>query len=205
MKVVLLTLPQAPKILLLEKLRDVFFGRKVDKRLHVTVRGPFTTYPDHESLVSVRSSADENRLLISGVGAFANEKVSVVYLRVQGTWLRQIWLKPDFPVSKFGFNPHITMYEGSDHERAKKVLKFLRLNNVELIVEDFGLAITTLRQKTLFEEAEMPVSRSPVMGQLSSLTLDRARQAFDNGWRGDRFRLEPMPNSQDSLAMDFAG
>lgn len=205
MKVVLLTLPQAPKILLLEKLRDVFFGRKVDKRLHVTIRGPFTTYPDHESLASVKSSADENRLLISGVGCFVSEKVSVVYLRVQGKWLRQIWLKPDFPVSKFGFNPHITMYEGSDHDRAKKVLKFLRLNNVELIVEDFGLAITTLRQKTLFDEAETPESKNPVVGQLSSLTLDRARQAFEDGLRGERFRLEPMPNAQDSLAMDFAG
>ena len=125
MKVVLLTLPQAPKILLLEKLRDVFYGRKVDKRLHVTVRGPFTTYPDHESLASVKSSADENRILISGVGCFVNEKVSVVYLRVQGKWLRQIWLKPDFPVSKFGFNPHITMYEGGDHERAKTASRSL--------------------------------------------------------------------------------
>jgi 2'-5' RNA ligase len=203
MKVVLLTLPRAPKVVLLEKLRDTFAGKTLDKRLHVTVRGPFTGYPDQEALASIKTSVEENRLLISGADCFTNESLSVVYLRVQGAWLRQIWSKPDFPVSKFGFNPHITMYEGIDHERARKVLKFLRLASVELIVENFGLVVMTLRQKSLFEEEDTLAPVSSVTGRISMLTLERARTAFGDGIGAEKFHMKPMPRKQNDLAMDF--
>jgi len=206
MKVVLLTLPSSKQVDLLETLRDIFYGRKVDKRLHVTIRGPFSSYPEKESLRPVLGMAEDRKLLIAGANMFEGKNSSVVYLCTQGSWLREVWLKPDYPISKFGFNPHITMYEGNDRDRALKILRFLRRENIELLVEKLSVSVSTLKQGDMFEEHLTNDLSTLVRGRLSNRTIEEALKIFsspdiDGSNTNSRVNFE----SQPKLSLSFRG
>ena len=131
-------------------MREVAVGHEKSGRNHVTIRGPYTE-PIRPSQVSryqrLLSSAP---LLLEGVDTFQAVGRHFVYLKVHHPRLRQIWWKPDYPVAKYGFNPHITLYEGPDQLRAKAFVDFLKREQIKLLTWNFVVTTHVSDQRDLF-------------------------------------------------------
>jgi hypothetical protein len=83
---------------------------------HVTVAGPFTSRKQLP-----RKLAYYRSMSVFGVGQFRSETQNTVFLRVGTFDLRRVTKKPDY-----GFNPHITLYDGQDHELGDELYRQLR-------------------------------------------------------------------------------
>ena len=83
-------------------------------RAHITVRGP---YPGVTNLTNTISRVIESsEINIHDPGNFFDSGQNTVYLRCRSSKLETVWDKPDY-----GFNPHITLYDGPSREFAGKV------------------------------------------------------------------------------------
>lgn len=72
---------------------------------HVTLAGPFN------SRRAVPRKLDfARRVSVIGVNQFRSDKQNTVHFRVGAQGMRDVWKKPDYP-----FNPHLTLYNGSNH------------------------------------------------------------------------------------------
>ena len=74
-------------------------------RAHITVRGPYQRASNR--LDSVNRSIESSEINIDGSGNFFESGQNTVYLRCRSPNLESVWYKPDY-----GFNPHITLYDG---------------------------------------------------------------------------------------------
>jgi len=81
---------------------------------HITVRGP---YPRAATSGERFSHAVENSLIkINGAGNFFDSGQNTVYLSCEGAVLEDVWDKPEY-----GFNPHITLYDGPSRKLAMEI------------------------------------------------------------------------------------
>lgn len=152
-----------PAVALLQNLRAIFKGRESNSPIHITVRGPYKNPPQKEKLEGLWSMVEGEGLLLNGVGVFEFEDKHVVFIRSHSKAIRKIWWKRDFPIIKFGFNPHITLYEGSP-ANAKKVLQFLRAENVELYCRQLSLSVYESWKNDLFSSStRTTVHQSPLV------------------------------------------
>ena len=151
----------AQQVLTLEvkdrKIQDLFadlhsrFDRvgKVPSSPHVTIRGPYKTPVSPLRSRRVWQLLNQHlELRLSGVGRFELPDCHVVYLSVQGEWLRRVWWKPDFPINQFGFNPHITVFKGNK-ESADQVFEALIKDSVDYPIESFELKVDVIGQAVL--------------------------------------------------------
>lgn len=139
----------------LRRLRAEINGADVMWDVHLTVRGPYDkSQAVKKSLQRWQNLIDCAPVVVSGVGAFHNERESVVYLKVQHEYLRRIWWKPDFPVSKFGFNPHLTLYAGADKNFATDIHNLLSKQKLSLISHSNKIVLSTSKQSALFSNKE---------------------------------------------------
>jgi 2'-5' RNA ligase len=104
-----------PEILsLITSIRESAMGAMPTSDVHITVRGPYHCEIPIRQLERCQQLLSAQPLVLNGVGEFQAGNTHVVYLKVQHPGLRRIWWKPDYPVNTFGFNPHITVYEGAN-------------------------------------------------------------------------------------------
>lgn len=73
-------------------------------RAHVTLAGP---YPSTRSLP--RETSYVRKISLLGVGQFRSDWQNTVFIHVGASDLQTFWDKPDFP-----YNPHLTLYDGTD-------------------------------------------------------------------------------------------
>src|ERR1700729_2120407 len=97
---------------LIREIRDIADERAPHNNVHITFRGPYDKPVPPANLRRYERLLASDPIVLNGVGMFPGPQRTVIYLKVQHPKLRQLWWKPDFPISKFGFNPHITLYEG---------------------------------------------------------------------------------------------
>jgi len=76
---------------------------------HITVRGPYKRRLAARGLERLNQQLKGNVISIYDVGRFRNVDSHVIYLACRGTKLETVWNKKDF-----GFNPHITLFKGSE-------------------------------------------------------------------------------------------
>ena len=135
---------------LLSGLMREFGGSKTESNIHITVRGPYPSRISEEDIAKFERIVRDDPILIHGIDVFRNQTENVVYIRVHSASLRKIWWKPDFPVEKFGFNPHISLHKTSDREFAKTIMDFLKNEDIKLICHDFRLIPFASKQGDLF-------------------------------------------------------
>ena len=87
---------------------------KEKTRAHITVRGPYRQPID---ICSLEKKIEGTEVVADGVDGFFYENQNTVFLRCDSEKIGEIWKKKDF-----GFNPHITIYDGASREFAKKLL-----------------------------------------------------------------------------------
>ena len=122
---------------LLSELRLIFNGRAANTPVHVTIRGPYPTAVSKALIESLEERLRKDVLLVAGVGAFKSSSRSVVFLRVASKRLRGVWWKPDFSAKTHGFQPHITLYEGSELALADAIYQFLKSEKIEIVSHEF--------------------------------------------------------------------
>ena len=83
-------------------------------RAHITVRGPYERIGNRVD--SINRLVESSKINIHGSGNFFDTGQTTVYLRCASPQLKAVWDKPDY-----GFNPHITLYDGPSHDFAKKL------------------------------------------------------------------------------------
>lgn len=157
---------------LLLGLRREFTSETLHSGIHVTVRGPYKSAIRESVIRRFQNLLEAEPILIHGIGMFSNPGEYVVYIRVSSNRLRSIWWKPDYPKSKFGFNPHISLYRGSDKILAEKIREFLDSEGLALICTEFRLTPYTSKQTELFSLEKLPVEH--LFLRLSNLRLVRA-------------------------------
>ena len=83
-------------------------------RAHITVRGPYRRRSSRSGKVS--RFVEGSEINVNGSGTFFDSGQNTVYLRCAAPELETVWHKPDY-----GFNPHITLYDGSSQEYAREL------------------------------------------------------------------------------------
>ena len=144
---------------LLCRLRAAFSDEKAFTNIHITVRGPYRNMISEEEIKKYRELLSDEPILIHGINMFKNPGRYVVYIGVSCERLKQIWWKPDYPAKTFGFNPHISLYVGSDQLLAEKIQYFLKKEGLKLLCRDFRLTPYTSRQTEMFPLDPAPVER----------------------------------------------
>ncbi len=137
------------------RMKEIIYPAGIGSPLHLTMRGP---YQDDiiplESIQQWEMSLRQSPIVITNVGKFTNRDEYVVYYGIQHPGLRQLWWKPDFPIEKFGFNPHITIYKGFDAIFADLITAFLKKENIALLSDKFILTTHVSKQIDMFPQFE---------------------------------------------------
>lgn len=140
-----------PVVELINNLRTIFNdGKRKNSPVHITLRGPYTSTPDPEEINSYWETIREEGILISGTDNFNNNDKYVVYLKVKSKVIRELWWKPDYPISQYGFNPHITLYEGRNKAKAMAITKFIKKENLAFLCRNLSLRMHDPLQLDLF-------------------------------------------------------
>lgn len=87
---------------------------------HITVRGP---YKRRISVDKINARLRGNIISISGIGSFSSNdhRQNTVYFTCDGNRLRDAWRKKDF-----GYEPHITLYDGEDFGFAEELYDVMK-------------------------------------------------------------------------------
>jgi 2'-5' RNA ligase len=133
-------------------LREAAMGTPSRHNIHITIRGPYSTAIPEYQIARYQNTLRRDPIIFEGVGEFRDGDRRVVYLKVQHPKLRQIWWKPDFPVKEFGFNPHITIFEGTDSPRADAIFEFLKKERLQLLTSDFEVTSRVSDHRDMFGE-----------------------------------------------------
>ncbi|MDP3190276.1 hypothetical protein [Rhodoferax sp.] len=139
-----------PAVNLLSSLREIFKGRQSKSPIHITVRGPHKHVPSQNRLGRLWDQLDGEGLLIHGIGTFDFPEKSIVYIKSNSKAIRKIWWKRDYPIIRFGFNPHISLFEGTK-ENALEVAEFLKSQKIELYCRDLSLTLYQTFSDDLFD------------------------------------------------------
>ncbi len=141
-------------------LRAAFSDEERHTNIHITVRGPYNKTISREKLKTFSAMPGNQPLLIHGIGMFENQGNYVVYIRVWSKWLNRLWWKPDYPIEEYGFNPHISLYIGSDRILAEKIEDFLKKEGLKLLCRDFRITPFTSRQTGMFPLDPLPIEHN---------------------------------------------
>ena len=142
---------------LLQSLRRIFMEEEPSSNIHITVRGPYDSEPRADDIATLearfreRLTSSRKALLVHGIRTFETPRTAEyhVAIRIQCEALRTVWWKPDFPIEKYGFNPHITLYSGKDKNVQLAIAKFLEREDLALICREFKFGTHVSRQRSL--------------------------------------------------------
>jgi hypothetical protein len=145
----------------LTALRDALQSSRSTQPVHITVRGPYESLPDPELLQTLDAQLSGRGIRLRGGSYFQFGDRYAAVLRAESSVFRDIWWKRDFPEGTFGINPHLTVFETSDHAAARKVAKFLRSESIDIYTRGIALSVYTSKQDDLFRESIDPESLRP--------------------------------------------
>jgi hypothetical protein len=146
---------------------------RVSEMPHLTIQGPFDEKVPLKKITILKRRMKNDVLFIGNPGLFETDRGVALFLRIASDNLARVWFKPDYPIEKYGFNPHITIYEGKDITKASKALEFLKKNRVELLCREFDIVQYVPKQFDMFPMDGAPVDESAISkmmarGKLSS-------------------------------------
>lgn len=167
------------------------YGRKPQQPTHLTIRGPYSHEVPEGVVTRCREVLKQDTLRIWDVGRFRNAEEEVIYLRVDSPNLRRVWWKPDYPISEFGFNPHISLYRGRDVTLADAVMQFFKHECIDVLCSEFRIVSAVTRQQEILV-SPLPIALYPFHNKLKGrvkrnmlsrleVVVTRARRRNDQG------------------------
>ena len=140
---------------------------------HITVRGP---YHQRYNFRSVGKKINGTAVWADGVGSFFSQGQNTVFIRCYSEILRDVWRKADY-----GFNPHITIYDGPSRRFAEMLLE--RLDQLTL---QFRFVVGGL---------------SPLVSYSRQYSMELS-QSFDEGVFAEVSGRRLRPSEVEGLAME---
>lgn len=142
---------------LINGIRETLMPDGFRTSVHLTIRGPYEPSEkiEDDELKKWSKLLSAGPIVLDGIGAFHNSDRHILFIKVSHENLRKIWWKPDFPIEKYGFNPHITLYEGDNWILVDKVSEFLKNEKLSLLTNKFRLNIYTSKQEDLFDAPDV--------------------------------------------------
>jgi 2'-5' RNA ligase len=122
---------------LLKYLQDALSDYPINSPPHITIRGPYVDKHINKNTLANISSLLINMgdITISKVDYFIiDDELFNVYFSVLNDNLKKITRKRDYPMYRFGFNPHITLCKTNSLKRAKKIKELFNKNKIEFVV-----------------------------------------------------------------------
>lgn len=156
-------------------------GEKPKKATHLTIRGPYSKKVSKKLFGELNSIMEYDVLQIGGVGKFSNPDEHVVYLKVDSPHLRQVWYKPDYPIKKYGFNPHISIYRGNNLELADKLYDFFLNEKLLFNCAEFQIAtyVSKSSDRILIPD-QIPIAEYPerlkISGKIKPDLIERLQK-----------------------------
>lgn len=149
-----------PRVLgFLNDLRDSLQNSTSSSPIHITLRGPYRSPPDPAYMIELSQKLRGYGVRINGAGSFSTSTGFSVFLRAESSVFRDLWWKPDFPASKREIQPHLTVFESTNKDAAKRVLDFLRSSRISILTYSVQLSVYTTGQASLF--GTTPVETMP--------------------------------------------
>jgi hypothetical protein len=171
------------------RMRSIIAGRRVSGAIHVTLRGPYEGDVPTDNIKGWQAFIRHDVLKIAGVGRFLNGLERVVFFRVDSPHLRSVWWKPSFPIERFGFEPHISVYRGPDDEYAEFIARVLRRERIELLCAEHRLVWHRVGQPDLFRRQSPTIASMERLlnsGRVDVSALDRVEDAIGRYRSGHR-------------------
>lgn len=92
---------------------------------HITIRGPYIRQLSKNKIESFSKIIDGEEIKIIGIGNFFDSNQNTVYFKCEKNQdVEKIWKKSTYP----DYNPHITIYNGSDRKFAVELFETLSKN-----------------------------------------------------------------------------
>ena len=157
---------------------------------HITIRGPYSQpyhMPKKQELIR------NTEVFADGVDAFFSNEQNTVFIKCQATTLREVWKKDDY-----GFNPHITIYDGSSRNLAKMLLN--RLSGLEI---RFSFVVNQLSKLTTYKGQYSNLLRIEFDEDIVSSIVGRKVRVFDLDMLSSHERVNLIVPLARSLA-DFS-
>lgn len=137
---------------LLLAISNIVMGLNETKSAHLTIRGPYKSNISPTTVAKCREMMKYDVLQISQVGQFSNPGEEVVYFSVDSPNLRKIWYKPTFTIGDYGYNPHLSVYRGTDKVWATVIASFLAKENISLLCAEFQIVSHITKQAPLLPQ-----------------------------------------------------
>lgn len=144
--ILFLEITDAKICFLLGRLMEIFSNKRSNTNAHISIKGPQGTF--RMNLVN-KFLQKKIPIKIYDAGMFVNKDKYFVYLKVECENLKTIWRKPDYNNE---YNPHITLYKGTNKRIADAVFNFLKNENLCFVCTEYSIAVHTLRQLDLFTQ-----------------------------------------------------
>jgi hypothetical protein len=184
------------------RMRSIIAGRRVSGAIHVTLRGPYEGDVPTDNIDEWRNVLGHDVLKIASVGRFSNGPEQVVFFRVESPHLRSVWWKPSFPIERFGFEPHISVYRGPEEEYAEFVARALKRERVELLCAEHRLVWHKVGQPDMFRQDAPTIEAMEHLlgsGRIDVSALDRIEEAIG------RYRSGHREESAGKARTNFGG
>ena len=159
----------------LDFLVEVMNGKRWKAPPHLTIQGPLESRPTSEHIDGIKERLASDEILIANPGIFTTKSGVALYLSVNSQNLKKVWNKPEYPIAKYGFNPHLTIYEGPDIKKAQRAYDFLKSGfyRIELICRKYSVVPYASKQLELFPVHEVQgdenaITRLIGLGKVSS-------------------------------------
>lgn len=144
--ILFLEITDAEICFLLGRLREIFSNEIFNTNIHISIKGPQKSF--RMDLVN-KFLQKKNPIRICDAGMFVNKNKYFVYLKVECENLETIWRKPDYNSE---YNPHITIYKGTNKRIADAVFNFMKNENLCLTCTEYSIAVHILRQRNFFTQ-----------------------------------------------------
>lgn len=93
--------------------------------VHLTVQGPFSRRRSYSKLSELNTHISGERIAVNSVGRFFGPGQNTVFLSCYSEKLPLIWRK-----TQYGYNPHLTLYDGDRRDFAESMLRILQVRSV---------------------------------------------------------------------------
>jgi hypothetical protein len=168
---------------LFNSITEITSGEKPTKPVHLTVRGPYNGPLSSKTIELCREEMRYDVLKIANVGRFSNPGEEVVYFQVDSPHLRNIWYKPTYKISEYGFHPHLSVYRGRDGHWADLLAKFIEGEGIELLCAEFQLTPYVTKQIPLIKDEPKIAHHFPRLitsGRIHESFISRLSALTDN-------------------------
>ena len=147
---------------------------------HITLRGP---YSRTGNMANLSKKIAGSEAIASSIDSFIEEGQSTVFLKCDSKKFREVWNKDDF-----GFNPHITIYDGKSRKFAILLLERLakikiqfrfRVSELKPLISHKGQQAIFLRQAFDEHFVEKILGRQMTISQVEKMSFEQRIDAVE--------------------------